>query len=400
MKKTLFGILSLGTICLLAQDNNFKFNLSTSTQTFTNKTGSNIQFTPIKLIDATGIQNQGRTGTCWSFSSLSFFESEMIRMGKGKDYNLSEMFIAHKAYPLKAANYIRMHGKTNLGEGGGFPDVVNVIKQYGMVPEEVYLGKKDVNASHNHQLLETTIKNILLPAASDATQQIDFNFLTSMVDAACNQYLGTIPDKFTYKGKEYTPKTYAEATGINPNDYVYLTSFSHHPFYSKFILEVPDNWNWEQMYNLPLNELQEVMNSSINNGYTWAWAADVSEKEFMFADGLALVTEKPFELLNDTEKKQLSIEPQKQLTITQELRQKGFDNYETQDDHGMHAVGIVKDQNGTKYFAIKNSWGTDRNTCGGYFFASENYALLKTTSIMIHKKAIPAAIAKKLGITI
>jgi bleomycin hydrolase len=164
-----------------------------------------------------------------------------------------------------------MHGRTNLGEGGGFPDVVNVIKKYGMVPEEVYTGKKDANAPHNHALLETTIKNILLPAANDATQKIDFNFLTNSVDAVCDEYLGKIPEKFTYKGKEYTPQTYAEATGIKADDYVYLTSFTHHPYYSQFVLEVPDNWNWEPMYNLPLNEFQEVMSSSMNNGYTWAW---------------------------------------------------------------------------------------------------------------------------------
>ncbi|MCA6437697.1 MAG: aminopeptidase [Bacteroidetes bacterium] len=398
MIKKIAILFIIGSYITKAQDTKFNFSLSSPTQTITNKAGSNIKFTPVKLIDATGIQNQNQTGTCWSFSGLSFFESEMIRLGKGREYNLSEMFVARKAYPLKAANYIRMHGRTNLGEGGGFPDVVNVIKKYGMVPEEVYTGKKDANAPHNHALLETTIKNILLPAANDATQKIDFNFLTNSVDAVCDEYLGKIPEKFTYKGKEYTPQTYAEATGIKANDYVYLTSFTHHPYYSQFVLEVPDNWNWEPMYNLPLNEFQEVMSSSMNNGYTWAWAADVSEKQFMFADGIAIVTSKPHEQLNEDEKKQLSTEPQKQMVITPEIRQKAFDNYETQDDHGMHAVGMVKDQNGTLYYVIKNSWGTERNTCGGYFFASENYVLYKTTSIMIHKKAIPAAIAKKLGI--
>ncbi len=398
MKKS-FLIATLFTCSMLsAQDNGVKFSLNPINQQLTNKVGSNIKFTPVKLIDATNIQNQNQTGTCWSFSSLSFFESEMMRMGKGKDFNLSEMFVARKTYPLKADNYMRMHGKTNIGEGGGFPDVVQVIKKYGMVPEEIYTGKKDINNPHNHHLLETTIKNILLPAANDATQKIDFNFLHNTIEAACDEYLGKVPEKFTFKGKEYTPKTYAEASGINANDYVFLTSFTHHPFYSQFALEVPDNWNWETMYNLPLNELQEVMRESINNGYTWAWAADVSEKTFMFNDGLALMPEKPVTLMKDEEKKALSTEPTKQLAITPELRQKAFDNYETQDDHGMHTVGTVKDQNGTLYYVIKNSWGDDANACGGYFFASENYVLYKTTSIMLHKKAIPAAIAKKLGI--
>lgn len=210
--------------------------------------------------------------------------------------------------------------------------------------------------------------------------------------------MGKAPEKFTYKGKEYTPKSYAEATGINPDDYVFLTSFTHHPFYSKFTLEVPDNWNWDQMYNLPLNEFQEVMQSAINNGYTFAWAADVSEKGFRFKEGLAVVPEMPFSEMSEAERADLVKKPHTQMKVTQENRQIAFDNYETQDDHGMHVVGLVKDQNSTPYYIVKNSWGKDRNECDGYFYASEAYVLYKTTSIMLNKKAIPAAIAKKLGI--
>jgi len=364
----------------------------------TNKKDSEYKFSIFKNLDASAVQNQNMTSTCWSFSALSFFESEMMRLGKGNAFNLSEMFIVRKAYTKKAENFIRMHGKTNFAEGGGFPDVLNVIKQFGIVPEEIYLGKKDPEVPHDHKLLESTLKNILRPAALDETQKIDFGFLQRSVDAVCDDYLGKIPDNFDFKGKSYTPKTYAEATGINPDDYVCLSSFSHHPFYSKFVLEVPDNWNWESVYNLPLEVLREVMNSSINSGYTFAWAADVSEPGFMFKDGLAIVTESPIAKMNDEAKQNLSLKPQKQLAITQELRQKAFDNYETQDDHGMHIVGLAKDQTGTPYYVVKNSWGTERNQCAGYLYASENYVLYKTTSIMLHKKAIPAAIAKKLGI--
>lgn len=360
----------------------------------TNKKGSEYKFTTVKSLDATEVQNQNMTGTCWSFSSLSFLESEMIRLGKGKDYNLSEMFVARKAYGLKANNYMRMHGKTNFGEGGGFPDAMTVIKKYGMVPEEAYTGKKDASAPHNHKMLETTLKNILHPVALDETQKIDFGFLHNSVEAVCDEFLGKAPEKFQYKGKDYTPKTYAEATGINPNDYVYLTSFTHHPDYSRFVLEVPDNWNWELMYNLPLNEFQEVMANSINTGFTFAWAADVSEKGFLYADGLAIVPESTINV------KEAGTKPVSQLKITPELRQKAFDNFETQDDHGMHIVGTAKDQNGTLYYTVKNSWGKETNQCDGYFYASESYVLYKTTSIMVHKKAIPPAIAKKLGITL
>ncbi len=374
--------------------------LAATAQERTNKKESEYKFTVVKNLDATPVQNQNMTGTCWSFSSLSFFESEMMRMGKGKDFNLSEMFVARKAYTMKADNFVRMHGKTNFGEGGGFPDAVYVLKNYGMVPEDAYTGKKDINLPHEHQILETTLKNILRPAALDETQKLDFGFMHNSVDAVCDEFLGKVPEKFNYKGKDYTPKTYAEATGLNADDYVFLTSFTHHPFYSQFVLEVPDNWNWALMHNVPLNELQEVMTNAINSGYTFAWAADVSEKGFMFKDGLAIVPETPFSKMSDEERKNLGTKPLKQMAITQEIRQKAFDNYETQDDHGMHIVGTVKDQNNTPYYLVKNSWGKDRNECDGYFYASESYVLYKTTSIMVHKKAIPAAIAKKLGITL
>jgi bleomycin hydrolase len=364
----------------------------------TNKKESEYKFSLIKDNEATPVQNQNQTSTCWSFSSLSFFESEMIRLGKGRDYNLSEMFVVNKAYAMKADNYIRMHGRTNFGEGGGFPDAIQVMKKYGMVPEEVYSGKKDASQPHNHKLLEATLTNILKPASLDETQKIDFSFLHNMVKAACDEYLGKVPEKFDYKGKSYTPESYMKETGLNPDDYVFITSFTHHPFYSSFVLEVPDNWNWQPVYNVPLNDLQDIMKQCLMNGFTFAWAADVSEKGFMRADALAIVPEKPMAQMSDDEKKSLGVKPVKQLQITTELRQKAFDNYETQDDHGMHITGMVKDQNGTMYYIVKNSWGKEVNQCDGYFYASESFVLYKTTSIMLHKSAVPAAIAKKLGI--
>ncbi len=363
-----------------------------------NMKGSDYKFTVVKTLDANAVQNQGQTGTCWSFSSMSFFESELIRMGKGKDFNFSEMYIARRAYPMKADNYVRMHGRSNMSEGGGFPDVVAVLKKYGMVPEEVYTGKKNPKEPHNHSVLEATLKGIVNAVADDKNTKIDFEAMHTVVENTCDAFLGKAPEKFTYKGKEYTPKSYAEATGINPDDYVFLTSFSHHPFYSTFSLEVPDNWNWQTMYNLPLNEFKEVMQHAITTGYSFAWAADISEKGFRFKDGLAIVPETPIADMTDVEKADLVKKPHAQLKITQENRQLAFDNYETQDDHGMHIVGLVKDQNSTPYYIVKNSWGKDRNECDGYFYASEAYVLYKTTNIMLHKKAIPAAIAKKLGI--
>lgn len=387
MKKNILLVLALSTLSL------------SNAQTLTNTKGSDYKFTVIKNLDGTAVQNQNQTSTCWSFSGLSFFESELIRMGKGTDFNLSEMFVVRKSYPLKADNFIRMHGRTNMGEGGGFPDVMNVIRKYGIVPEEIYTGKKNAKDMHNHSALESTLKAILETTADDKNTKIDFAAVHTIIENTCDTYLGKIPEKFTYKGKDYTPKTYAEATGINPDDYVFLTSFTHHPFYSKFTLEVPDNWNWDLMNNIPLNEFQEVMQYAINNGFTIAWAADVSEKGFRFKDGLAIVPKLPINEMTEEQKTEMVKKPQPQLAITQDIRQLAFDNYETQDDHGMHIVGMVKDQNNTPYYVVKNSWGKDNNECDGYFYASESYVLYKTTSIMLHKKALPPAIAKKLGIT-
>lgn len=367
-------------------------------QPATNRKDSEYRFSTVKNLEATPVQNQNQTSTCWSFSSLSFFESELIRLGKGKEFNLSEMFVVNKVYSLKADNFIRMHGKTNFGEGGGFPDAIQVLRQYGLVPEEIYSGKKDLKSPHNHHLLETTLSNILRPSAQEETQKIDFSFLHNTVAATVDEFLGKTPEKFDYKGKSYTPRTYADATGLNPDDYIFLTSFSHHPFYEAFVLEIPDNWNWQKVYNLPLAEFSEVMRNAIQSGYTIAWGADVSEKGFMRADGLAIVPEKPFSEMTEEERKSLATKPVKQLSMTQELRQKAFDNYETQDDHGMHIIGLAKDQNETNYYVVKNSWGRESNQCDGYFFASESYVLYKTTSIMLHKKALPVAVAKKLGI--
>lgn len=399
MKHLFFTTLTACSLSLL----NAQVQPQTPTQAtpqgpLTNMKGSEYKFTVIKSLDANAVQNQGQTGTCWSFSSMSFFESELIRMGKGKEFNFAEMYIARKAYPMKADNYIRMHGRANMAEGGGFSDVVNVIRRFGLVPEEVYTGKKNPKEPHNHAVLEATLKGIVSAAADDKNNKIDFEAVHNTVEATCDAFLGKAPEKFTYKGKEYTPKSYAESTGINPDDYVFITSYTHHPFYSKFTLEVPDNWNWDQMYNLPLNEFQEVMHNAINTGYTFAWASDVSEKGFRFKDGLAIVPEIPFADMTDEEKAELVKKPHAQFKVTQENRQLAFDNYESQDDHGMHVVGMVKDQKDTPYYIVKNSWGTDRNECDGYFYASEAYVLYKTTSIMLHKKAIPAAIAKKLGI--
>lgn len=369
------------------------YSTATAMAQTTNKEGSKYQFTVIKNLDAGDVENQGRTGTCWSFSGLSFFQAEALRNGKGKGVNLSEMFVVRRMYPLKAVNYVRMHGKANFGEGGGFPDDLTCLREYGLVPQSVYDGNRDKVYNHGEMVsvLEAMTNKI---GAAEGT--INPNWKNA-VDGVLNAYMGDAPEKFEYQGKSYNPQSFAKELGLNADDYVLVSSFTHHPYYQQFVLEVPDNWNWERVYNVPLNDFTAIAENAIQNGYTIAWAADVSEKGFNFFEGLAVVPETEWNDMSAEDKKKVFEEPVKEKTITPELRQKAFDNYETQDDHGMHIVGMAKDQNGKVYFRVKNSWGTS-NPGSGFFYASEPYFAYKTTCIMLNKKGLPADIAKKLGI--
>lgn len=361
----------------------------------TNKKNSEYKFTTVKSIEATPVQNQGKTGTCWSFSTLSFFESEIMRAKKIKDVKLSEMFVVRKTYPLKAENYVRMHGNAQFAEGGEPSDVIYCWKNFGMVPREVYNG--NLKETYNHAAMDSTLLSEMKKVTDPKNQTIDPAAYKTTIEAVLDKYLGKAPEEFSYKGKTYTPKTYAAELGINPNDYVMFSSFTHHPYYQPFILEVPDNWSWKQYNNVTLDDLMKTIDNAVNNGYGIAWAADVSEPYFRFKDGLALVPE-GWDKMSEEEKNNCFVKPCKQQTITPELRQKGFDNYETQDDHGMHIIGIAKDQDGSKYYIVKNSWGNTRNECDGYFYASPAYVMLKTISITVNKKAVTPELLKKSGV--
>lgn len=371
--------------------------------------GQGYQFTEQVTVPTTPVKNQASTGTCWCFATASFMESELLRMGKG-EYNLSEMFIVRQKYMNQLQdNYVRQ-GRGNIGQGSLSHTFMNAYRQVGIVPEEVYKGINYDSEKHSHGEMVRYMHAIADVAVKAKKRSPEYY---ELINNLFDTYLGKLPEKFTYKGKEYTPKSFAESLGLNMDDYIELTSFTHHPYYVKFEVEVPDNWEHALMYNLPLDEMMETMDYALNNGYTVCWDGDVSEKGFSFKNGVAINPEvKKVEDLSETDRARFEKldekgrleevykfeRPYPEINVTPEVRQEGFESFVTTDDHLMHITGIVKDQNGTPYYITKNSWGTERNKFGGYLNMSESYVRAKTIYIMVHKNAIPKATKTKLGI--
>ncbi|MBT3385964.1 MAG: aminopeptidase [Prolixibacteraceae bacterium] len=361
------------------------------------------------VIPATPIKDQYRTGTCWSFSGLSFLESEMLRLGN-HEVDLSEMFIVWHTYLAKARKHVRVHGNLSFSAGGAFHDVTNMISKFGIVPESVYNGLKYGEEKHVHGEMDRVLLQHIDAVIENKNRKLSTVWNEAM-EATLNSYLGEIPQKFEYEGKQFTPQSFAsDFVSLNMDDYVEISSYTHHPFYSKFILEVPDNWSWDEMYNVPINELEEIIDYSLKNSFTVAWAADVSEKGFVTSNkGVAVLPAKLTKDMSDAEiarweslsekdkEKELYQfeEPVPEMVVTQEMRQAAFDNYQTTDDHGMHIVGTAKDQEGRIFYKVKNSWG-DYNKYKGYFYASKPYVNYKTMCIMVHKDGIPKSIKEKL----
>jgi bleomycin hydrolase len=350
-------------------------------------------FTMKKDLPCTPVKNQNATSTCWCFSGISMLESELLRMGKNP-FDLSEMYIVRHTYEKKAEMYARMHGKSEFAGGGEYGDVLNGIREVGLVPDEVYPGLNYGETKHNHSEMDAALKGFMdgVIKRSKLTTAW-FPGLNGILDA----YLGKMPETFNYAGKSYTPASFTRQLGINPDDYIILTSFSHHPFYKPFVLEIPDNWAAGAFYNVPIDELIQIIDNSVDKGYTVAWASDMSDKGFSMKEGVAIIPEKNWSDMTEEELANVFKEPHPEKVITQELRQKEFDNYTTTDDHGMHIVGTATDQAGDTFYKVKNSWGII-GKYDGFIYVSKPFVMLRTTNIMVNRKAIPEAIARKLGL--
>lgn len=383
-----------------------------SAKTAKDSTNSNKPvFTVIKELPVTSMKDQNKSGTCWAYSTLSFFESEILK-NSGKTYDLSEMFVANKTYMDRATKAVRMHGDVSFSQGGSAYDVLYCLKNYGIVPESAMpapgtlIGDSLANFDEFFEVMTPYVEGIAKSKASKISSAWK-NGLQGILDA----YLGEIPESFSYEGKTYTPQSFVESLGLNLDDYVTITSYTHHPMWSQFAVEVQDNWRWPLSYNVPIEDLTRIIDNALENGYTVAWGGDVTEDGFT-REGLGIAydmdkvrsmsgtdADRWFQL-SKTEKKSMADSlgvniPE--IVPTQEMRQTAFDNWETTDDHGMHIYGVAKDQNGREYYMVKNSWG-EFGDYKGTWYMTKNFVAYKTMDYMVNKNAIPKDIRKKLGI--
>jgi bleomycin hydrolase len=376
--------------------------------TLRNKPGSAYLFNKVKDNASTQVRNQCQTSTCWSFSTLSFLESELIRKGKGI-YNLSEMFVVRHAYYEKAVMYLRMDGDHRFDEGGEGHDIPLIIRKYGIVPEEAYRGldykTNPADTVHNHGELVAALKALVQAykpiAQSGKLSPAWHKAINGVLDA----YFGPLPTSFTYNGKTHTPNTFATSLELNMDDYIVLTSYTHQPYYRPFVLELPDNWSMQQAWNLPLDEFERAAFSCLNKGYTFAWAADVSEKGFSFKDGLAILPVHDSLVKVKGEAARFSIgrslsafdQPHMELQVDAAARQQMYDYKTTTDDHGMQITGIYRSADGKQWLRMRNSWGTG-NALQGYQMVSVPYFRAKTISIMLPIESLDKDIRKNLNL--
>lgn len=396
-------MLSLFALCIA---------LTAGAQTADTTSAEGYRFTDTKIIPTTAVKDQSRSGTCWCFSTLSFLESEILRAG-GPALHLSEMWIVRHSFMDKAEKYVRMHGTINFAEGGASHDVTEGIKAHGIVPFEVYPGLNYGTEKPDFHELSVVLKAYLdaVVKTGDKSGKALSTAWKRGFDAILDEYFGPLPETFTYEGKEYTPETFAAQLPIDLDNYIDISSFTHHPFYTQFIIEVPDNWMWGTVYNVPLDEMMQIIDHALEQGYTVSWGTDVSEKGFSRTKAIGIVPEADTESMSGTEaerwgkltdkEKEAALykfdKPGKERTITQQMRQTAFDNYETTDDHGMLIMGTATDQAGNRYYKVQNSWNV-LPPYDGFWYFSRPFVAYKTTSIMVNKQALPKEIARKLGL--
>ena len=357
--------------------------------------GEVYKFEMIHQVKTTPVKNQGKTGTYWSFATTSFIETELLRMGKG-EHILSPMWFVRHAYPEKAEKFIRYSGTSNFSVGGQAHDVMNVIREKGMIPETNYEGMNIGEEEHNHGEMADVLESIVNAVKRNKGGKITSRW-QEVFESTLSIYLGAPLNQFNYLGRTFSPLSFRDSLGFNPNDYIEFTSYTHHPFYSQFDLEIPDNWSHDKYYNIPFGEMIALIDTALARGYSVLWDGDTSEKNFDRKKGLAIVPQEdtPEVVAEDTDEKKAE-EPVKEKFITQEMRQETFDNQTTTDDHLMHITGMARDQRGYKFYYVKNSWGTKDKKYDGYWYMSEIYARLKTVAIMVHKNAVPAWLKNKL----
>ena len=366
------------------------------------------QFTVVKENPITSVKNQNRSGTCWCFSGLSFLESEAIKAKGIKDPALypdfSEMFIVRRSYFDRAIKYVRLDGSLNFAVGSDFGDVIETAKRYGLVDQKAYTGMQYGYDLPVQGELDAGLKGYVSAVVKNPNKKLT-NVWPKGVDGILDAYMGPVPETFEVNGVTYTPESYRDAQGINLDDYIGFTSYTHHPWYTAFAVEVCDNWRWTPSWNVPLDEFMAIMDYAVNNGYTVAWGGDVSEPGFT-RDGLAILVDTEVKATSGSDQerwvgkadeKPVEKAAAQEIKVTQELRQQYYDEKTSTDDHGMHLYGIAKDQNGTKYYMIKNSWG-ETGAYKGLWYMSEEFAKGKTLNIVVNKKAVPKEILKKIGV--
>ncbi|MEG1554848.1 MAG: C1 family peptidase [Rikenellaceae bacterium] len=387
MKKIILAV----SMIALSMSSYAQIELKAAEKTTTKFDAEQYKFTDVKRLQSTPVKDQYSTGTCWCFAGIGTLENDLL-VKSGKEYDLSEMWIVRNVYLLKAERYVRMHGEASFSEGAISTDVITAIKKFGLVPESAYSGLNYGTEKHQHRELTRALSNYLDAIIKNPNGKLSTSWKKGY-EGILDAYLGARPDKFEFEGVEYTPTSFLAMTGINPDDYVTIGSFTHHPFYGKFPLEIPDNWAWNKIYNVSLEEMVSIINSAIDNGYAIGWDADVSEDGFLHSKGFAKMPV----IVQDSVKGKKSVGLPKEIAVTQETRQTMFDNLQTTDDHLMVIVGTAKDQEGNPYYIVKNSWD-NTNKYGGFLYASLPYIESKTIGVMVNKNALSSDIKAKLNI--